>query len=400
MESLLTLSGVSQMKRLFLFCLTLLAAPAFAQDAEFRPASTNVWDAQYPRVSADGRVQLRVLAPNADSVRINFWSGPKEPMVKGADGYWTFTTPPLAPGLHYYMFHIDGVETSDLGSHAFFGGGKHASAVEVPAPDAAYYSIQDVPHGQVREIWYPSDVTGTWRHAMAYLPPGYDMDTGTRYPVLYLQHGGGEDETGWIRQGRANFILDNLIAAGQAEPMIVVMAYGYARRAGEAPPEPSGDRFAGFTRMMEAFSDDVTQALIPFVDGRFRTLADRDHRAMAGLSMGGMQTFAITTRRLDLFSYIGGFSGAGVPRPGQVFDPSTDYNGVFANPQEFARRVHVLWLGVGTNEPEFMRVGIHSLHDALTGAGIDHVFYESPGTDHEWETWRRSLRDFAPRLFR
>jgi enterochelin esterase family protein len=387
------------MKPSFLLCLTLLATPAFAQDAEFRPASTNVWDAEYPRVSADGRVQLRVHAPHADSVRVNFWSGPKELMVKGSDGYWTFTTPPLAPGLHYYMFHIDGVETSDLGSHAYFGGGKHASAVEVPAPDAAYYSIQDVPHGQVREIWYPSDVTGTWRHAMVYLPPGYDTDTDTRYPVLYLQHGGGEDETGWTRQGHANFILDNLIAAGEAEPMIVVMAYGYARRAGDAPPA-SGDRWAGFTQMMEAFSDDLTEALIPFIDSTFRTLADRDHRAMAGLSMGGMQTFHITTNRLDLFSYIGGFSGAGIPGGGQGLDPSADYNGVFADAKEFATQVHLLWIGIGTDEPEWMRTGIHGLHNALTDVGIDHVFYESPGTDHEWETWRRSLKDFAPRLFR
>ena len=387
------------MTRCLLLCLTVLAAPTLAQDDEFLPASTNVWGAEFPRVSTDGRVQLRVYAPNADSVRVNFWSGPKEPMVKGSDGHWTFTTPPLDPGLHYYMFHIDGVETSDLGSHAFFGGGKHASAVEVPAPDAAYYSIQDVPRGQVREIWYPSDVTGTWRHAMVYLPPAYDTDTDARYPVLYLQHGGGEDETGWIRQGRANFILDNLIAAGDAAPMIVVMAYGYASRPGDAPP-PSGDRWAGFMRMMEVFSDDLTDALIPFIDGTFRTLAGRDHRAMAGLSMGGMQTFHITTNRLDLFSHIGGFSGAGIPLGGQGFDPSTDYNGVFADPQEFARRVHLLWIGVGTDEPEGMRQGIHGLHNALTNAGIDHVFYESPGTDHEWETWRRSLRDFAPRLFR
>ena len=171
----------------------------------------------------------------------------------------------------------------------------------------------------MREIWYWSKVTGSWRHALLYLPPGYDGQTKMRYPVLYLQHGGGEDETGWIRQGRANFILDNLIANGSTKPMIIVMAYGYARRAGHPDPDLTGKPF-GSSEMMKAmqemasaFEDDMTQALIPFVDSNFRTVADRDHRAMAGLSMGGMQTFQVTFDHLELFSYIGGFSGAGGP---------------------------------------------------------------------------------------
>src|SRR3569832_9742 len=160
-------------------------------------------------------------------------------MEKQPDGFWTVTTPPLVPCLHYYVINVDGLDASDPGSRAFFGGSRYTSMIEVPEPGSTYYSIQDVPHGQVREIWYHSDVTGGWRHALVYLPPGYDNSQKTRYPVLYLQHGGGEDETGWVRQGRANFILDNLIAAGQAKPMIVVMAYGYARRAGEAAPNPN-----------------------------------------------------------------------------------------------------------------------------------------------------------------
>ena len=189
----------------------------------------------------------------------------------------------------------------------------------MPEAGADYYAIKDVPHGQVREVWYDSKPTGTWRHALVYLPPGYDTQTKTRYPVLYLQHGGGEDETGWIRQGRANFILDNLIAEGKAKPMIVVMAYGYARRAGQPAASPPGAPAPGtpearqrtMQEMASAFQDDVTEALIPFVDSTFRTIADRDHRAMAGLSMGGLQTFQITLNHLDLFSHIGGFSGAG-----------------------------------------------------------------------------------------
>jgi enterochelin esterase-like enzyme len=389
--------------------LLLVAGLSSAQEShDSRPAETNVWGAEYPRVDSAGRVEVRIKAPDALKVRLNFWSGPKEDMTKEADGFWTITTPPLVPGLHYYTLMVDGAEVSDPGSHAFFGGGKHASAIEVPEPGSTYYSIQEVPHGPVREVWYSSKVTGTWRHALVYVPPDYDELTKARYPVLYLQHGGGEDETGWIRQGRANFILDNLIAAGKCKPMIVVMAYGYARRAGQPAPDLAGKAF-GSPEMMKAmqdmaaaFEDDVTQALIPFVDSTLRTIPDRDHRAMAGLSMGGMQTFQVTLNHLDLFSHIGGFSGAAGPLVfgDQGLDPKTAYNGVFADPAAFAKKAHLLWLGVGTEEPERMRAGIRRLHTSLTEAGIQHVYYESPGTDHEWQTWRRDLNDFAPRLFR
>jgi enterochelin esterase-like enzyme len=386
----------------------LVASVCSAQDAnDFKPATTNVWGAEYPRVDSAGRVEVRLKAPEASKVRLNFWSGPKVDMTKQADGFWTVRTEPLAPGLHYYTLIVDGVEMSDLGSRAFFGGSKYASAVEVPEPGVDYYDIRDVPHGQVREVWYDSKVTGTWRHALVYLPPGYDAQPSTRYPVLYLQHGGGEDETGWIRQGRANFILDNLVAAGSCKPMIVVMAYGYARRAGYVPPDLTGKSFGSpemrqaMQDMAQAFEDDVTQVLIPFVDATYRTIADRDHRGMAGLSMGGMQTYQITLKHLDLFSYIGGFSGAGGLQMigNQKPDWKTAYDGVFADPAAFAKKVHLLWLGVGTNEPEMMREGIRRFHASLTEAGIEHVYYESPGTDHEWQTWRRDLKDFAPRLF-
>jgi len=328
-------------------------------------------------------------------------------MEKQPDGFWMVTTPPLVPGLHYYTFIIDGAEVSDTNSRAFFGGGKYTSMVEVPEPGSTYYSIQDVRHGAVREVWYNSKVTGTWRHALVYLPPDYDTQIKARYPVLYLQHGAGEDETGWIRQGHANFILDNLLATNNCKPMIIVMAYGYARRAGQTPPDLTGKPF-GSPEMMKAmqdmaaaFEDDVTQVLIPYVDSNFRTLSDRDHRAMAGRSMGGMQTFQITLNHLDLFSHIGGFSGAGgmLVLGDRKLDPKTDYNGVFADPTAFAKRVHLLWLGVGSKEPERMRTGLLKLHTSLQDANVQHVFYESPGTDHEWQTWRRDLKDFAPRLF-
>src|SRR5690606_23596524 len=308
----------------------------------------------------------------------------------------------------YYALNIDGAEVSDPGSQAFYGGSRYISAVEVPEPGATYYSIQNVPHGQVREVWYESHVTGTWRHAFVYLPPGYDTQAKQRYPVLYLQHGGGEDETGWIRQGRANFILDNLIAAGECKPMIVVMASGYAQRAGRTRPDLAGkpcnspEMRKAMQDAFDAFEDDVTQALIPFIDKTFRTIAHRDSRAMAGLSMGGMQTYQVALNHLDLFSHIGGFSGAGgmLMFANRELDPKTDFSGVFADPAAFAKRVHVLWLGVGTAEPEGLREGIRRLHRSLEKAGVEHVYVESQGTDHEWQTWRRALKDYAPRVFR
>ncbi|MBN2319486.1 MAG: esterase [Acidobacteria bacterium] len=395
------------MKRLGM-AMILFASVCYAQQTgSFKPSETNVWGSDYPLVDDAGRVQIRIKAPEAAKIRVNFWSGPKVDMVKQPDGFWTVTTPPLVPGLHYYTLIIDGAEVADPNTQAYFGGSKPASAVEVPEPGSTYYSIQNVPHGQVREVWYFSKVTGTWRHALVYTPPDYDTQPNLRYPALYLQHGGGEDETGWTRQGKANFILDNCIAAGECKPMIVVMAYGYARRAGRPVRDMTNVEF-GSPEMMKAmqestaaFEDDVTQALIPFIDSTFRTQPDRNHRAMAGLSMGGMQTFQITLNHLDLFSCIGGFSGAdgSLVLSGRSLDPKTAYNGVFSDPAAFAEKVHLLWLGVGTEEPENMREGIRKLHRSLLEANIGHVYYESPGTDHEWQTWRRDLKDFASRLF-
>ena len=395
------------MKNLVFALLLVAAGTCVADDAsQFKPAETNVWGAEYPRIDAAGRVLVRIKAPDANKVKLNFWSGPKVDMEKQADGFWTVTTTPLVPGLHYYVINVDGADLADPGSTSYFGGSRYTSAIEIPEPGSTYYSIQDVPRGQVRDIWYHSKVTGSWRHAMIYLPPGYDADTKKRYPVLYLQHGGGEDETGWIRQGRANFILDNLIAAGEAKPMIIVMALGYARRPDSAGPAVTGPTLGtaqgaqARANMAKTFEDDVTQALIPFIDRTYRTIPDRDHRAMAGLSMGGFQTFHVTLNNLHLFSHIGGFSGAAGLLEDSAIDFKTDFNGVFADPAAFAKKVHVLYLGVGTAEAERFTTRIRGLHKALEDAGITHVYWESPGTDHEWQTWRRNLKDFASRIFK
>jgi enterochelin esterase-like enzyme len=226
-----------------------------------------------------------------------------------------------------------------------------------------------------------------------YTPPGYDSERETRYPVLYLQHGSGEDERGWANQGRAAFIMDNLIAEGKAVPLLVVMERGYATRAGEMPSPNPG-------RMGNAFEDVVTKDLIPFIDATYRTRPDRDNRALAGLSMGGFQSYSIGLRHLDLFSAIGGFSGAGGGFGGAPFDPKTAYNGVMADSEAFNRRVPVVFLSVGTTESQRFQDSVRGFNDTLNKAGIKTVFYESPGTDHEWLTWRRSLHQFAPLLFR
>ena len=392
----------------FTILLILIGNFCCAQEpGDFKPATTNVWGAEYPRVDGVGHVQVRIKAPDAAKVKLNFWSGPKLDMEKQADGFWTVTTPPLVPGFHYYTLVVDSAEVSDPSSQAYFGGGKYASGVEVPEPGSSYYLPQEVPHGQVREVWYHSKVTSSWRHALVYLPPGYDKDSQRRYPVLYLQHGGGEDETGWIRQGNANFIADNLLASKSIKPMIIVMGYGYARRAGYVSPDLTGkpmgspEFMKSIQDMATTFEEDMTQVLIPFIDSTFRTLTGRDDRAMAGLSMGGMETFQVTLDHLELFSYIGGVIGSGGMQmlANRNLDTKADFNGVFADPKAFAKRVRLLWIGVGTAEPERMRNGLLNFHHALSDASIQHVFYESPGTDHEWQTWRRDLKDFLPRLF-
>lgn len=381
-------------------------------DSSFQPASTNVPQAEYPRIDAQRRVEFRIKAPDAQKVQIMVGGGggetPRMDLVKQSDGTFTLTTPPIVEGFHYYPVYVDGFEVTDPGSHTFFGEGRDMSGIEIPSPlpSDSFYEIRNVPHGQVRECWYHSSVTGTWRRIFVYTPPGYDHEEKNRYPVLYLQHGAGEDETGWTRQGRAQFILDNLIASGEAKPMIVVMAYGYAKRAGVANPDfsklPRGSAaaFAAMRSLTAAFGDDLTQVVVPFVDKNFRTLTDRNHRAMAGLSMGGMQTFQVTLNHLDMFSYIGGFSGAPFFFGDQKFNAQTSFNGAFADPVLFAKRVHLVWLGAGTTEMAMIHRAVAGFHEDLVQAGIKHVYFESPGTAHEWLTWRRDLNDFAPRLFR
>jgi enterochelin esterase-like enzyme len=361
---------------------------------EARPASTNIGTAAYPRIHPDLRLTFQLRAPEAKKVQVvgNFGLGKGGPweMERGEGGVWTVTTPPVVPGFHYYTFSVDGLRINDPASDTFFGTGRPTSGIEIPETGVDFYNAKDVPHGEVRSRWYKSKVTGQMRHIVVYTPPGYDTERDRRYPVLYLQHGAGEDETGWTHQGHGNFILDNLIADGKAVPMIVVMEKGYATRAGATPQPPGPGKGDG-----GAFEDVVLKDLIPLIDSAYRTRADRENRAIAGLSMGAGQAMRIGLTHLDTFSAIGAFSGVG------KIDPKTAFDGAFADAAAFDKKVNLLYLHSGTVS---LDAGIHeraeSLYKALQEAGIKNViFRDAKGLAHEWQTWRYALNDFAPRLF-
>jgi enterochelin esterase-like enzyme len=425
------------------------------------PAASNVPSAEFPRLYADGRATFRIRFPSAGKVELHGGQGLGRvpfPMTKDADGVWSVTIPPAVVGFHYYWFLVDGVAVNDPGSETYFGYGKETSGIEIPdpffvstllisTPKPAFYDPQDGPRGRVEANWYLSGAIGHWRRCFVYTPPGYDQEAnlGTRYPVLILQHGSGEDETGWSKQGRMNFILDNLINAGTAKPMIVVMDSGYAEysKAPREPGRPDADKSTvGFPPgRLEAFGSVVLRELIPMIDRSYRTIPDRDHRAMAGLSMGAMEALALALSSLDTFSYIGSFSSPDLDRlqgwpatasarPSAAvraslrsptappttavgskvstaappepllppFDPVTFIGGVFADPARFNQRVHLLWFGAGTAEIQF-NDAMRANTEKLRAHGIKLVSHESPGTGHEWQTWRRELKEFAPLLF-
>lgn len=346
---------------------------------DWKPAPTNQPGKEYPRVNSEGRVQFRIVAPEAKNVTVSFRDS--STFSKGDDGAWYGHTRPLDEGFHYYTINIDGAEVPDPNSRYFFGANRWGSGVEVPAHDREFYALKNVPHGHLREIFFHSKSTDSERRAFVYTPPGYDQNPEKRYPVLYLQHGWGENEYGWGVQGKAAFIMDNLIAEGKAGEFIIVMTYGMTNEI----------RFGGLRNFdIEPFETVLVDELIPFIDANFRTLADQPNRAMAGLSMGAMETKMITLRNLDTFSHIGLFSG-GTISPDDIEDMA-----------EFKEKNKLVFVSYGGREVGGNRRGGDPkvAVDALKEAGINSHYYVSPETAHEWQSWRRSLREFAPLVFR
>ena len=369
----------------------LLAQFVWAQSVveDFKPSSVNQPGKQYPQVNSEGRVRVSIPAPEAHKVQLDI-GGVKYDLRKDEKGVWTGESAPQVEGFHYYQLNIDGASVPDPGSLYFYGASRWGSAIEIPAPDQDIYAVKDVPHGLVSQKTYFSKVTNSWRRCFVYTPAEYDKNTTKRYPVLYLQHGSGEDETGWPTQGKANLILDNLIAAGKAVPMIIVMDNGYAVKASQAAPG----------RGAFPFEDVLIGEIIPMIDASFRTLSDRDHRAMAGLSMGANQTITITMNNLDKFSYIAGFSGtSNYPRT-DVIDPVTFMGGKFMDGAALNKKIKLFWLGLGTEEPAPFPGSVKAFRNMLEKQGVKYTYYESKGTAHEWLTWRRDLYQFASLIFK
>ncbi len=366
--------------------------PAVVED--FKPSAANQPGRPFPQVNSEGRVRARIAAPEAHKVQLDI-GAVKYDLAKDDKGVWTGESAPQDEGFHYYQLWIDGAAVPDPGSLYFYGAGRWGSGVEVPAKDQDFYAMKNVPHGQVREVHYFSTSNNSMRRCFVYTPPGYDKDLTTRYPVLYLQHGGGEDETGWTNQGRANLIMDNLIAEGKATPFLIVMDNGSWNAPNRPRPPRQGGRPAGTwppSGWADGFMKTLLEDVIPMVDASFRTLADPPHRAMAGLSMGGMQTRVITLAHPEVFSHVGMFSGGS-------FSPED-----VSKAAGFRENVKLLFVSYGSRELENPRAGFggnpKANTEALANAGMNAHFHVSPLTAHEWQTWRRSLHEFATKIFR
>lgn len=342
---------------------------------DFKPSELNQPGQMYPQVNSQGYARFKVVAPQAQNVSVSLGLGGRGGTVlkKAEDGSWMGTTEgPMDEGFHYYHLTVDGGTFNDPGTLNFFGSCRWESGIEIPAHDKDFYALKDVPHGNVQQVLFPSKSTNTSRRAFIYTPPGYDKNTKNRYPVLYLQHGWGEDETAWSNQGHANLIMDNMIAEGKIKPFIIVMTYGMTNET----------KFGGMRSFkIEPFQTVLVDELIPYVDANFRTLANQENRAMAGLSMGGMETHTITLNRPEIFSHFALLSG-GVYKPEEIKDKS---------------KVKLIFISCGSREnPD----GVKSAATALKSAGFNAVSYVSENTAHEFLTWRRSLRELAPLLFK
>ncbi len=374
------------------------ASSAFAVTTA-HPSPYNLNGSQFPRIEADASVTFQFKAPDAQKVQVAINNVPFD-MIKGADGVWTYTSAPQDLGYRNYWMIVDGAMVLDPNTNAFIGYSHMCNGYEIPDPDGGFYQLNDVPHGNVLIKNYYSKTTKGWRHIFIYTPPDYEKNTSARYPVLYLQHGGGEDERVWIEMGRTNLILDNLIAEGKAKPFIVVMETSAALKPGEVVPAPQprpaqpagtaqpaaqGAQPAAAPRprfSFDTYEELMINDLIPWVDSNYRTLASQPNRAMAGLSMGSAVTRQVALKHLDKFSSVGILSGGSVA-PADITDKS---------------KVKLVFMSFGSRENG--SANLKAAADVLNQAGIKSVSYVSPLTAHEWQSWRRSLREFAMLLFK
>ena len=351
------------------------------------PASTNVRGADYPQILADHRVIFHIKAPDTQKVQIDL--GKKYDLVKNNQGVWETITDSISEGFHYYSLLIDGVAVADPASETFYGMGREASGIEIPFAGGGYYALRNVPHGDIRIKKYFSKITNSWRQLYIYTPPEYDSAVNEKYPVLYILHGGGEDESGWARQGKADLILDNLIAEKKAKPMLIVMPDANIGTGGFSPN--------GIESSLKMFENEMKEAIIPFVEKNYRASNDANNRALAGLSMGGMHTLYTGINNTNMFSYLGVFSsGWIIPMMSQLADAQYDF--MKSNTDKINNNLKVFWISEGGKEDIAYKNGQLML-GKLDELKIKHTYYEYPG-GHTWPVWRNDLYHFAPLLFR
>jgi len=351
------------------------------------PASTNVRSSKYPQILPDNRVMFRIKAPDAQKIQIDL--ARKYDMVKDTGGYWTLTTDSISEGFHYYSLLIDGVAVADPSSETFYGMGRNASGIEIPFPGEGYYAVKDVPHGDIRSNRYFSRVTNSWRRFLIYTPPGYDANTTEKYPVLYILHGGGEDERGWAAQGKTDLILDNLIAEGKAKPMLVVMPDANLGTGGF-----SGDAIESSLRMFER---EMKQAIIPFVEKNYRTREDPGGRALAGLSLGGLHTLYTGFNNTNMFSYLGVFSSGWI-LPMQNKTADAQYSFIKTNESTISKNLKSLWIAMGGKE-DIAYNNCKTMLAKFDEMGIKYTYSEYAG-GHTWPVWRNNLYNFASLIFK
>jgi Enterochelin esterase and related enzymes len=349
------------------------------------PASTNVRNAKYPQILPDSRVVFRIKAPDAQKLQIDL--GKKYDMKRDTGGYWTVTTDSIGEGFHYYSLIIDGVAVADPASETFYGMGRMASGIEIPFAGGDYYAIKNVPHGEVRIKRYFSTVTNSWRRFYIYTPPGYDENINEKYPVLYIQHGGGEDERGWTAQGLTDLILDNLIAEGKAKPMLVVMMDGNF----------GGGGLQGFGEpVLRMFENELKNVVIPFVEKNYRAKSDANSRALAGLSMGGLQTLYAGVKNTQLFAYLGVFSSGWFANRDDLSKPQYEF--MQKNKDEINRNLKSFWIAMGGQE-DIAYNNNKVMMAKFDEIGIKYTYSEYPG-GHTWPVWRNNLYNFAQVLFK